>query len=156
MKRTSIADLDLSDPNNPKLVHLNRGVVKQNLQDFGKSVRVLVTYETYYTKRSVDQNSTLHWYMSIIAEETGMEMLDVKDQMAKKYLKTEIKDKDGGLVADPETGEVMTKVMSTADLTTIQFNEYTEKIRMWAGQFLGIDLPEPDPEKSKRNKNNTK
>ena len=153
MKTTVIADLDLSNPDSPKVVYLNTDVVKDNLRAFGKSVRLRVTYETYYTKRSVDQNSTLHWYLSIIAEETGMEMLDVKDQMAKKYLKAEVKDREGSLVADPETGEVMTKVMSTADLTTVQFNEYTEKIRMWAGQFLGIDLPEPNPEMSKRNKN---
>lgn len=153
MKKTSVADLDLSDPSNPKLVHLNRDVVRNNLQSFGKSVRLRVSYETYYTKRSVDQNSTLHWYLSIIAEETGMEMLDVKDQMAKKYLMVEVKDKEGSIVADPETGEIMMKQLSTAELTTVQFMEYTEKIRMWAGTFLNIDLPEPDPEKSKRNKN---
>ena len=148
MKKTSVADLDLSDPENPKLVHLNRDVVRHNLQSFGKSLRVRVTYETYYRKRSVEQNSVLHWYLSEIADETGMEMLDVKDQMAKKFLVTEVKDKNDELVADPETGEVMTRIMSTTELTTVQFNEYTEKIRMWAGEFLKMDLPEPDSQKS--------
>jgi len=148
MKKTSIADLDLTDPSNPKLVHLNRDVVRDNLQSFGKSVRLRVTYETYYRKRSVEQNSVLHWYLSEIADETGMEMLDVKDQMAKKFLVTEVKDKNDELVADPETGEVMTRIMSTTELTTVQFNEYTEKIRMWAGEFLKMDLPEPDSQKS--------
>lgn len=150
MKKTSVADLDLSDPENPKLVHLNRDVVRHNLQSFGKSLRVRVTYETYYRKRSVEQNNVLHWYIQEIADETGMDAADVKSQMAKKFLVTESKDKHGQLVADPETGEVMTRVKSTTELTTVEFNEYTEKIRMWAGEFLKIDLPEPDHQKSIR------
>lgn len=118
MKRKQIARVDLSNPDKPKLVY-DVKEFKALLSNFKDGQRVWIQVETYYRKRTVEQNNVLHWYLQEIADETGMEMLDVKEQMAKKYLTVDQLDKNDNIVCDPETGKVMTRVKSTTDLVTI-------------------------------------
>lgn len=33
---------------------------------------------------------------------------------------------------------------STRQLTTVQFSEYENQIRLWALETLGLEIPEPD------------
>lgn len=33
---------------------------------------------------------------------------------------------------------------STAELTTVEFNELIEKVQQWAAEFLGIEIPDPN------------
>lgn len=144
MKRKQLARIDLSNPDIPKVSFVNVEAFRSDLRDFKDSERVFVTIERYYRKRSLEQNSVLHWYLYEIAQETGMEMLEVKEQMAKKYLMVDVLDKDGNVRCDPETSEVMTRVRSTTELSTVEFNDYTEKIRMWANSYLNLQLPLPN------------
>lgn len=39
----------------------------------------------------------------------------------------------------------LTVQLSIADLTTKQMTEYVDRARQWADEFLGIEIPEPDP-----------
>lgn len=144
MKRKNLALINLTDPDKPKLDFVSKGAVLSDLKAFKHGQRVWVEISTYYRKRSVEQNSVLHWYLTEIADETGMEMEDVKSQMAKKYLTVPQVDKNDQEVADPETGELMTRVKSTTELSTVEFNEYTEKIREWANSYLNLQLPLPN------------
>lgn len=150
MKRKQPARINLSNPETPKVDFLNLKAFRSDLSDFKDGAMVWVHIETYYRKRTLDQNNTLHWYLQEIADETGMEMEDVKDQMAKKYLITEVRDKNDNIMADPETGEIMTRQKSTSELNTVEFNVYTEKIRLWCNEYLGLTLPEPDPTKNQK------
>lgn len=143
MKRKQLARIDLSNPDKPKLIY-DLKAFRSDIRDFKHDQRVWIQIETYYRKRTVEQNNVLHWYLQEIADETGMEMLDVKEQMAKKYLTVDQLDKNDNIVCDPETGEVMTRVKSTTELSTVEFNDYTEKIRQWANEFLNLQLPLPN------------
>lgn len=42
-----------------------------------------------------------------------------------------------------ETGQVITIVGSTTDLTTVEFNEYLDEIIEWAAEYLSISIPPP-------------
>jgi hypothetical protein len=61
------------------------------------------------------------------------------------YTKDEIHDalrKEFLSKIDPATG--LTKIKSTTDLSTIEFNEYYAAIQRWASEFLNIYLPDPN------------
>lgn len=45
---------------------------------------------------------------------------------------------------NPTTGELIEVTGSTADLSTIEFNEYIEKIYKWAATYLSIVIPPPN------------
>lgn len=48
---------------------------------------------------------------------------------------------------DPTSGEVIEKdlVPSLGDLNTKQMNTFLDKVIQWAGEFLGLEVPPPDP-----------
>lgn len=41
------------------------------------------------------------------------------------------------------TGEVMKTIGSTTKLTTIEFNEYIDRIAQFAAEFLSVNIPPP-------------
>lgn len=144
MKRKQIGVIDRSNPEDPFIKLSNEKSFKQDLGDFKDGQRVWIEVSTYYRKRSLEQNNALHWYFKEISDETGIEFDEVKDQMAKKFLMTDVLDKNGDIVADPETGEVMRRQLSTTELSTVQFMDYMDRVRLWANEFLNMELPEPD------------
>jgi len=127
----------------------NDRYVYRNLREsFKDGDRVTVEIKTRRKPRSLKQNSVLHWYINEIADETGIEPDDVKELLRHKYLAVDITDKDGEIIADKETGEVLRRYRSTTELSTVEFNEFTEKIRLWANDFLNLQLPLPDEQKA--------
>lgn len=142
MKRKQLARIDLSDSEKPKLVYDARSM-KEDIKAFKEGERVWVTIERYYRKRTLEQNRVLHWYFNEISDETGMSMDEVKEFFASKFLTVDMVDNNGEIRCDPETGEVMTRVKSTTELNTVEANEYSEKIRMWANEYLNLQLPLP-------------
>lgn len=145
MKSKQLAWVDLeSDPGKPKLRLTDKDQVNDFLAAHKHGQRIWVNLETYYPKRSLSQNNTLYWYIDLIAEETGYDHEFLKGLFAKKFLSVPVLNSEGNEVPDPETGEVLMKVLSTAKLTTVEFMEYTERIRVWCIEFLNFELPEPD------------
>ena len=143
MKRKQIARIDLSDPNSPKLKY-DAKLMKEDLKAFKEGTRVVISIETYYRKRTVEQNRVLWWYIDEVSTETGMSKDEVKDFFDGKYLKVEIRDENDEIRCDRETGEVMTRIKSTTELSTIEFNTYTEQIRLYCNDFFGFSLPLPN------------
>lgn len=49
-------------------------------------------------------------------------------------------------VTDRETGEIVTRdlVPSLGDLNTKQMTDFVDRVRLWAGEFLGLVIPDPD------------
>lgn len=48
------------------------------------------------------------------------------------------------ILINPDTGECMDVVQSTASLTTGEMTEYVEAIRAWAMETFALDIPDPD------------
>lgn len=47
-------------------------------------------------------------------------------------------------VVNHSTGQVIEIIGSTKDLTTVQFNDFIEKIAKWLAEFFGVTLPLPN------------
>jgi hypothetical protein len=144
MQKRNLAIVNLSDPNKPKLDFLSKQNFMNDIKDFNDKDRVWIVVEKYYSKRSLKQNNLLHLYLSEIAKETGMQLEQIKDALKKKFLTVALTTKDGEIVADKESGEVLERVKGTSELTVVEFMEFTDNVRVWAMEFLGIYLPLPE------------
>lgn len=47
-------------------------------------------------------------------------------------------------VVNRDTGEIIEFPASTALMDTLTFKTYTDKLREYAFEYLGMDIPEPD------------
>lgn len=54
------------------------------------------------------------------------------------------------IIIDPDTGECMEVVMSTAKLTTAEMTEYIEHIRHWAYELFELIIPDPQQAADRR------
>lgn len=155
MQKRNLAIINLSDPNIPKLDLLSKKSFTEDLKGFKNKDRVWIVVETYYPKRSLKQNNLLHLYLSEIAKETGAQLEQIKDALKKKFLTVPLTTKDGEIIADKSSGEVLERVKGTSELTVIEFMEFTENVRLWAMDFLGLylSLPEEQVELNLKNHN---
>lgn len=82
--------------------------------------------------RSLEQNS-YYWgvLIKLIADEIGEDDHDAIHE----FLKVKFLAFDSLFIL---------KFRSTADLSTVEFEDYCAKIRSWAWQFLGVFLPKPN------------
>lgn len=117
---------------------------KGELSRFEPGTSVVISIKKFYKKRSLRQNSTLHWYINEISDETGMAPDVIKDVLKHKFLSEDIIDGNGEIMVDRSTGEVLKRYKSTTELSTVEFMAFTEEIRLWANDFLNLQLPEPD------------
>lgn len=58
-------------------------------------------------------------------------------------------------IVNKDTGEIVCIPASTADMDTVTFNTYVDKLREYASDYLGMELPEPD-RNWKDNENSTR
>jgi len=107
---------------------------KQYLASFPNEKRVEVTVEKVTHSRTNNQNR-YYWGVVVktIAEHTGQDDDTIHQALKLLFLPRTvyIKDKAFNL-----TG-------STTSLDTHMFVEYTEKCRLWANEFLGLQIPLP-------------
>ena len=108
--------------------------------------KMVMTLKRYRKTRTNKQNAVLHWYINEIADETGMAPDSIKEVLRHKFLSVDAIDRNGEIMADKVSGEVLKAYRSTADLTTTEFNEFTENVRLWANDFLNLQLPLPNEE----------
>ena len=144
MQKRNLAIVNLTDPNKPKLDFLSKKNFLNDLKDFKDKDRVWIVIEKYYAKRSVKQNNLLHVYLTEIAKETGMQMEQIKEALKKKFLTVPLTTKDGEIIADKSSGEVLERVRGTSELTVVEFMEFTDNVRVWSAEFLGLILPLPE------------
>lgn len=124
------------------------------LDKFWTAVRTLpdgryrLVLEKIYNKRSNQQNAYL-WALVYplirdglieigydeFAQDTDCEM--THDLCKLRFLEKELVNKD--------TGEVIQSLGSTRKLTTTKFMEYVANLQKWASEYLGINIPDPDP-----------
>lgn len=110
----------------------NKEVFKSYLRNFeGKDIALTIKEPSRTRQRSNKENSYLWGVVyQIISQHTGYHPEEVHEAMKWKFLKKE--------------GELMDTVISTASLDTIAFEQYVEKVRSWAGQYLQLVIPLPN------------
>ena len=47
-------------------------------------------------------------------------------------------------IVNKDTGEIVEIPSSTSEMDTVTFNTYVDKLREYASEYLGMELPEPD------------
>ncbi len=146
MKRTY--DCRLVHTGDDCSLHFNNEVfVYRDLKAcFPDGCKVTVSIQTRRKPRSLKQNAVLHWYINAIADETGMDAQDVKEVLRHRFLSEDIVDRNGEIMADKGSGEVLKRYKSTAELSTVEMMAFTEEIRVWSLDFLGLPLPLPNEE----------
>jgi len=103
---------------------------KSAFEQFNGKV-VTVTVGEFKKPRSLSQNAYLHGVVySIIADETGHTIEEIAEVLKQMFLRPRI------VLGVPVMG-------TTTELSTLEFNEYVEKIKAWAAGY-GINVPEPN------------
>lgn len=142
MKRKQIGRIDKSDPSKPKLVY-DAKLMREDLKAFKEGQRVIILIESYSPKRSLQQNSMLHIWLTILAEEVGIELDEMKQLLKDKFLREPLKDKHGNDVPD-ENGGLQFKVRDTSSLSKSEMSEFMDKVFRWSISFLNVTLPSPN------------
>ena len=86
-------------------------------------------------KRSNEQNKYFHGViLPYIANEVGELEIEMKEILKSMFLSThEVKFNKG-----------ITRIKNTSDLSTIEFEEFNEKCRIWAYSFFELTIPLPN------------
>jgi len=107
-----------------------------------RNMDVTLTIEEYKKPRSSKQNRYYHGVVLPMVklglmDRTGeiVSLEEVKTFLSYKFITRE--------VADPDSGEVYKIARGTSDLSTKEFNKFTEDIQHWASYYLGIEIPDP-------------
>lgn len=98
-----------------------------------------VEIKDFKKKRSLDQNSLLHKWLTVIADETGNSLEAVKDEMKRKFLGVVMREftYPNGKVA------MLPSLRSTTELNTKEMTTFLNQIEALASEF-GIILPHPE------------
>lgn len=89
--------------------------------------------------RSNQQNRYFHGVVvPIIAEHLGYDEAETKEILKYKFLK-EVR-----FINTNEGIEAIDFIRSTASLTTIEFEIFNKRIRMWAADYLSVVVPLPN------------
>jgi hypothetical protein len=118
---------------------LDRARLKSALASMGDGP-VVVTVARQKSKRSIQANAYYHGVVvKMIANETGQDPESVHE-----FLKREVNAQHVEMV-NKATGEVYESWVggSTSDLNVGDFYAFVERARAWAGQFLGLEIPDP-------------
>ena len=110
---------------------------KKDLSKFeDKSVDVVIVFDK---NRTLPQNA-YYWsvIIPIIAQEIGESTETTHEILKHKFLK---RSKD--LTNKKGEKEVVEKVVSTRTLSTTQFVQYSDAVKRWASQWLGLYIPDP-------------
>lgn len=122
--------------------NLNR--IQQTVKSLeGKEVKIVIS--EVFKKRSERQNN---FYWGVVIPIMQNTMLDIGNPMDIDdiHLMLRVKFLKQIISINEETGEVAERVKSTTELSTIEFMDYIAKVRFWAIDFFGVEIPEPNEE----------
>ena len=94
-----------------------------------------VTIQPHKRSRSLEQNNTYHWWIGIIAQETGNSHDAVHEFCKDEFLPPVFVELGG------KTKEIR---RSTTTLKVDEMSAYMEAVHAWAVSVLGIVLPLPE------------
>ena len=108
---------------------------------------ISIKIKKYRKQRSNKQNSYYHSCVIPFVKDGLINMgfearllsnENVHHLLREKFLKEDLSVSDG-----EHSGEFVTVVKSTTELTTTEFMDYIADIQQWAAEFLGIYIPDP-------------
>lgn len=101
------------------------------VRNFKAGCRVEITVKKYNPKRS-DRQNRYYWSVVVgyISAYTGQLPEEAHEGLKSMFLKVH--------------HDKLPYIRSTASLTTKEFNDYVEQCIVWAAQFLGVAIPDPD------------
>ncbi len=98
-------------------------------------------------RRSLPQNAYYWGVIIVILTDYFKELGQVRNGdethsiLAYKFLKIVV-------IADQETGEIIERVRSTTELSTVEFCEYIDNIIEWAREMFNVKIPAPNEQTS--------
>jgi hypothetical protein len=93
--------------------------------------KYLVNIELKREQRSPAQNRVYWLWIACICEETGNSKNKVHLELGTQFLPL-------------KSGKMGNEPVSTTSLDTSQFKKYLDEVNLWANEFLGIILPNPE------------
>lgn len=126
---------------------VNRKGFDQDMSMF-EGKRLILRVKQYRKSRSSKQNAYYHGFvLPYVADglvNMGFERSllsgdNVHHLLRDKFLKVDIAVSEGD-----HSGEFVTMVKSTTDLSTTEFSNYIDEIQRWASEFLGVYIPDPN------------
>lgn len=133
----------ISEVKNGKLIR-NRNQLSEVIASY-EGQEISITVEKRKIKRSNPQNRYL-WgicypiLQNCLKESGNVFNIDmVHELMRLRFLKDVV-------MVNEDTGEILDRVKSTTELSTIEFNTYTDNIKQFALEFFNTVIPEPNSE----------
>jgi len=108
-----------------------------------KGKNVVVSFKRKNSQRSNPQN---RYYWGVVIKEISIRLREVgypwlEDDEVHEMMKLKF---NFERMINEETGEALEIPRTTVDLSKTEFSEYIDRVRMWAAEFLGIDIPDPN------------
>ncbi len=104
------------------------------IQDLDLKTAYSVTWKKYFPNRTLDQNKYYWLVIACISTETG----NNKDELHEVFLIKFAPKKEVNLE------EFMLLPKRSTEMDTKEFTVYLNSIILWAGEFLKIEIPNPD------------
>jgi len=105
-------------------------------------MQVEVTLEKKKKRRSLMQNA---YYFGVLLPIIQQGLLDAGYRVGKEQthdlLKSMFAKEE---IVNESTGEIMTVIGSTANMTTVKMMDYFSEITQWAAEYLGVHVPAPN------------
>jgi hypothetical protein len=124
----------------------NRDHIKQAIASF-EGKEVIISIDKAKKNRSNNQNS-YYWGVCIPLIQSGLkeatgEYFGIDNIHYDILLKMFAPSLE---VVNKSTGQILSRQISSSDMTTIQFMEYVMEVQKWASEFLNINIPDPNEE----------
>ena len=124
----------------------NREQIKRAIESF-EGKEITITFAKAKKYRSNNQNS-YYWGVCIPLVQSGLKEAtgeyfgtnNIHYDILLKMFAPELE------IVNKSTGQIMTRQISSSDMTTPQFLEFIMEVQKWASEFLGINIPDPNEE----------
>jgi hypothetical protein len=104
--------------------------------------RYFLTLAKIYRKRSLNQNAYYHGVVVPLVKDGLFDVgYKLSNEQTHEYLKEQFLRVE---IVNEQSGEVKSINRSTAELRTVEFNEYIDDIIEWASEYLNIVIPLPN------------
>lgn len=120
----------------------NRKLFDEQIRSFSDG-ECIITVERVYNKRSKPQNAYYHGVVIPICHKGLIDLgHDVNKDDTHEILKAMFNKKE----FISHDGETVKYGGTTSEMKTIDMMQYIDEIQRWASEYLGVFIPDPNPE----------
>lgn len=128
---------------------LNGNLIYDRIADFYQQLANFEGHEVEIEikkKKKTRSNNQNRYYFGVVIESVRKGLFDIgysffSNEQVHEFLKLTFLKKN---IVNEETGEVITTLGSTAEMSTEEFMNYITEIKVWAAEYLSITIPEPN------------